>query len=191
LVNRESRCRRADSAGIFMPRLAPTDTAPPIAIFALPALNLASYHTLTNHDGGAATSAGSVRGPAEVPRWYDNSRTGVPNHAVTNKCSDLQGAVEARQKLEAQQSENQAVKKEFDGLDEEAGIYKLVGPILLKQERTEAVSAVDGRLEYIGKEITRTEDRIKELETAADNKRVELMQLQQKMQMAAQGQAAG
>lgn len=105
--------------------------------------------------------------------------------------ADLQGAVEARQKLEAQQSENQAVKKEFDGLDEDAGIYKLIGPVLLKQERTEAVSAVDGRLDYIGKEIDRTEDRIKELETAADNKRVELMQLQQKMQMAAQGQGSG
>lgn len=109
----------------------------------------------------------------------------------TDTSSDLQGAVEARQKLEAQQSENQAVKKEFDALDEEAGIYKLVGPVLLKQERTEAVSAVDGRLDFIGKEINRTEDRIKELETAADNKRVELMQLQQKMQMAAQGQASG
>jgi prefoldin beta subunit len=103
----------------------------------------------------------------------------------------LQGAVEARQKLEAQQSENEAVKKEFDGLKEDAGIYKLVGPVLLKQERTEAVSAVDGRLEYINKEINRTEDRIKELQTASDNKRVELMQLQQKMQATAQGQVSG
>jgi prefoldin beta subunit len=60
---------------------------------------------------------------------------------------------------------------------------------LLKQERPEAVSAVNGRLEYIGKEITRTEDKIKDLQTAADNKRVELLQLQQKMQ--AQGQASG
>lgn len=83
------------------------------------------------------------------------------------------------------------MKKEFDGLTEDSGIYKLVGPVLLKQERTEAVSAVDGRLEYIGKEITRTEERIKELQSAADNKRVEVMQLQQKLQMAAQGQASG
>ena len=105
--------------------------------------------------------------------------------------TDLQGAVEARQKLEAQHSENEAVKKEFDGLKDDAGIYKLVGPVLLKQDRVEAVSAVDGRLEYIGKEITRTEERIKDLQGAADNKRVELMQLQQQMQMAAQGQNSG
>lgn len=83
------------------------------------------------------------------------------------------------------------MKKEFDGLADESGIYKLVGPVLLKQDRTEAISAVDGRLEYIGKEINRTEDRIKELQTATDNKRVELMQLQQKMQMASQGQTSG
>lgn len=83
------------------------------------------------------------------------------------------------------------MKKEFDGLADESGIYKLVGPVLLKQDRTEAISAVDGRLEYIGKEINRTEDRIKELQTVTDNKRVELMQLQQKMQMAAQGQSSG
>lgn len=63
--------------------------------------------------------------------------------------------------------------------------------MLLKQERTEAVGAVDGRLEYIGNEITRTEDRIKELQSAADSKRVELMQLQQKMQMAGQAQGSG
>lgn len=83
------------------------------------------------------------------------------------------------------------MKKEFDGLPEESGIYKLVGPVLLRQDRTEAVSAVDGRLEYIGKEINRTEDRIKELQTVTDNKRVELMQLQQQMQMASQGQNSG
>lgn len=67
----------------------------------------------------------------------------------------------------------------------------MVGPVLLKQDKTEAVSAVDGRLEYIGKEIGRTEDRIKELQKSNDDKRIEVMQLQQKMQMAAQGQPAG
>lgn len=32
-------------------------------------------------------------------------------------------------------------------------IYKLVGPVLLKQDRTEAVATVNGRLEYIGGEM--------------------------------------
>ncbi|ETN43089.1 uncharacterized protein HMPREF1541_02247 [Cyphellophora europaea CBS 101466] len=121
----------------------------------------------------------------------DQQQLQVLSEALQKFQDDLQGAVEARQKLEAQQSENQAVKKEFDGLTDESGIYKLVGPVLLKQEKPEAMSAVEGRLEYIGKEMTRTEDRIKELQTAADSKRVELMQLQQKLQMAGQGQGSG
>ena len=99
--------------------------------------------------------------------------------------------MDVRQKLEAQQQENKAVKKEFNNLADENGIYKLVGSVLLKQDKTEAVSAVDGRLEYIGKEIVRTEDRIKDLQKSNDDKRVELMQLQQKVQMSAQGQANG
>jgi prefoldin beta subunit len=43
--------------------------------------------------------------------------------------------------------------QEFAGLDDDANIYKLVGPVLLKQDRTEAVLAVDGRLEFIDKEM--------------------------------------
>lgn len=66
----------------------------------------------------------------------------------------------------------------------------MVGPILLKQDRTEAVSAVTGRLDYIGKEITRTEGRIKDLQEGSNKMQVEMMQLQQKMQQAAQGSAS-
>jgi prefoldin beta subunit len=61
--------------------------------------------------------------------------------------------VEARQKLESQQQENSTVRKEFDLLDDEANIYKQIGPVLLKQDKTEAVMAVNGRLEYIEKEM--------------------------------------
>ena len=86
--------------------------------------------------------------------------------------------------MEAQQQENKAVQKEFDGLAEDAGIYKLVGPVLLKQDRTEALTSVNGRLDYIGKEITRTEGRIKELQTGGEKTQVEMMQLQQKLQQA-------
>jgi prefoldin beta subunit len=83
------------------------------------------------------------------------------------------------------------VQNEFASLAEDAGIYRLVGPVLLKQEKTEAVSTVDGRLDFIGKEIIRTETRIRELQAGSEKKRVELMQLQQRLQMAAQEQGAG
>ncbi|KIW89500.1 uncharacterized protein Z519_09656 [Cladophialophora bantiana CBS 173.52] len=121
----------------------------------------------------------------------DRSKLQAISEALQKFQDDLQTAVEARQKLEAQQQENQAVQKEFASLDDDAGIYKLVGPVLLKQDKTEAVNAVDARLDFITKEITRTEARIKELQEGSEKKRVELLQLQQKMQMAAQGQGAG
>lgn len=43
--------------------------------------------------------------------------------------------------------------KEFASLEDDANIYKLVGPVLLKQDRNEAVMAVNGRLEFIEKEM--------------------------------------
>ena len=79
------------------------------------------------------------------------------------------------------------MKKEFDGLSDDAKVFKMVGPVLLKQERSEALTAINGRLEFIAKSIKDTEDRIKELQETNDKKRMELMQLQQKMQSAAQG----
>lgn len=67
--------------------------------------------------------------------------------------TELEGLVEARQKLESQQQENKGVQSEFNQLDDESNIYKLVGHVLLKQEKTEALMAVNGRLEFIEKEM--------------------------------------
>lgn len=79
-------------------------------------------------------------------------RSYTPSNISPSK-SDLQSQVSTRQRLSSQQSENQSVAKEFSQLDSDSTIYKLVGPVLLKQERAEAVQAVDGRLEYIGGEV--------------------------------------
>jgi chaperonin cofactor prefoldin len=43
--------------------------------------------------------------------------------------------------------------QEFEKMDEEETIYKLVGPVLLKQEKIEAESTVMGRLDFIGGEM--------------------------------------
>lgn len=43
--------------------------------------------------------------------------------------------------------------QEFNKLSDDAKIYKLVGPVLLKQDTTEAKSTVDGRLDFIEKEM--------------------------------------
>ncbi|KAL3426276.1 prefoldin subunit 6 [Phlyctema vagabunda] len=102
---------------------------------------------------------------------------------------EIQTSVNSRQKLESQQQENQSVQREFASLEDEANIYKLVGPVLLKQEKTEAVLAVDGRLEFIDNEIKRVEKQIKEIEEKTDKVRMEIMQIQSETQ-AAQPQVA-
>ena len=43
--------------------------------------------------------------------------------------------------------------QEFDILDDDANIYKQIGPVLLKQDKTEAVMSVNGRLEFIDKQM--------------------------------------
>ncbi|KAI9822106.1 MAG: hypothetical protein M1832_003108 [Thelocarpon impressellum] len=104
--------------------------------------------------------------------------------------AELQITVEARQKLESQQQENKGVQKvEFARLADDAKIYKLVGPVLLKQDRSEAVLAVDGRLEFIEKEIKRIEQQIGALQETSELKKMEVYRLQTEMQQ--QQQAAG
>ncbi|EED20248.1 prefoldin subunit 6, putative [Talaromyces stipitatus ATCC 10500] len=106
-----------------------------------------------------------------------------------NLQAELESIILARQKLESQQQENQAVQQEFASLDDDSKIYKLVGPVLLKQEKSEAVMAVDGRLEFIEKEIKRIETQIQEINSKSDRKRTEIIQLQAQIQQ--QAAAAG
>ncbi|XDG05544.1 hypothetical protein ABKA04_005159 [Annulohypoxylon sp. FPYF3050] len=95
---------------------------------------------------------------------------------------ELQTAVQSQQKLEAQKQENANVQKEFERLKDGENIYKLVGPVLLKQEKVEAESTVNGRLEFIGKELERTEDQIKEIQDKIEKKKGEIIQAQAGLQ---------
>ncbi|GAA6000263.1 tubulin-binding prefolding complex subunit YKE2 [Rhodotorula paludigena] len=97
--------------------------------------------------------------------------------------------VEARQRLDAQKTENEGVKKELANLKPENTVYKQVGPVLLKQDQDEARGNVDKRLEWIEGEIKRTEANLKDLETKLESKKMELVHLQGQYQQ--QLQAAG
>ncbi|KAL2268793.1 hypothetical protein VTJ83DRAFT_3639 [Remersonia thermophila] len=103
---------------------------------------------------------------------------------------DLQEAVQSRQKLEAQKQENLGVQKEFAKLKDDETIYKLIGPVLLKQDRTDAESTVSSRLEFIEKEISRLEKHIKDIQGKMDKKKAEIIQIQSSAQAAAAAAAA-
>ncbi|TGZ83267.1 Prefoldin beta-like protein [Ascodesmis nigricans] len=97
---------------------------------------------------------------------------------------ELSDAIQARQKLESQLQENTAVQKEFSTLDEDANIYKMIGPVLVKQDKSEATMNVDKRLEFITAEIKRTETKIKDVGGKQEKKKIEIIQLQQRLQQA-------
>ncbi|VDM53683.1 unnamed protein product [Angiostrongylus costaricensis] len=69
------------------------------------------------------------------------------------KCLDREKYISDRQQLESQLTENTLVKSEFDYLDEDAKVYKLIGACLIRQDIAEARVNVEKRLEYITAEI--------------------------------------
>ncbi|CAG8536494.1 4574_t:CDS:2 [Cetraspora pellucida] len=85
--------------------------------------------------------------------------------------------VENLQKLDSQLQENEIVQKEFNLLKDDSNIYKLVGPVLIKQEKVEATENVGRRLDLIRSDIKRVDDQIKDLTEKLEKKKIEIVQL--------------
>ena len=71
-----------------------------------------------------------------------------------------------KQKMQEQKSENEMVMAEFKMLDDDANVFKLVGPILAKQDLASCKENVEKRLDFIEKEI----NRLNAMETAFQEK---------------------
>ncbi|QRV80649.1 Prefoldin subunit [Ceratobasidium sp. AG-Ba] len=101
---------------------------------------------------------------------------------------DLSTAVESRQRLDAQLNENEA---EFATLKPHNTVYKLIGPVLVKQDQEEAKSNVKKRLEYIRGEITRVESHITDLSNKSEKAKNEIVTIQAALQAKAQQSGEG
>ncbi|KAL1748537.1 Prefoldin [Schizophyllum fasciatum] len=95
---------------------------------------------------------------------------------------ELQNAVEARQRLDAQLNENDLVKKEFAQLTPDNVVYKQIGPALIKQDHAEAKSHVDTRLSFIQGEIKRVEGQLKDIQQQQERKKAEIIDIQTAIQ---------
>lgn len=82
-----------------------------------------------------------------------------------------------RQRLDAQQIENEQVAKEFGALEEGKHVYKLVGPVLMKQDTKEAQDNVKNRLERIKASIKTVEEQLGELGAKTESKKMEVCSL--------------
>merc|ERR1711860_260585 len=97
---------------------------------------------------------------------------------------DYQKSLSARQQLDAQFNENTLVKEELSLLSEDNNVYKLTGPVLIKQDLEEAKQNVQKRLDYINGEIKRQEGNLKDLDKKQDTHRENINKLQQQFQQA-------
>eukprot|EP00052_Salpingoeca_macrocollata_P016198 m.129867 g.129867 ORF g.129867 m.129867 type:complete len:167 (+) comp19959_c0_seq4:843-1343(+) len=93
-----------------------------------------------------------------------------------------------REQYETQLHENQLVKKELELLEEGDDVFKLVGPVLIKQDLEEAKGNVNKRIEYISAEIERQEKQIKDVEDKQEKIKEHCIKLQKALQAEQQKQ---
>lgn len=134
-------------------------------------------------------------GKAPLRRAPQNGRVGRALRAIQKKLQgelekyqqlqkDLSKSVAARQKLEAQLTENNIVKEELELLDDTNTIFKLLGPVLVRQDMEDARVTVAKRLQYITGEIKRYEQQMQEMEKRSEQQRELLARLQHDFQRA-------
>uniref|UniRef100_A0A6U2E918 Prefoldin n=1 Tax=Micromonas pusilla TaxID=38833 RepID=A0A6U2E918_MICPS len=83
---------------------------------------------------------------------------------------DLSRNMNSRRQFAHQYSENDLVHKELERLDNDAKVYKLIGPALIRQDKVEAISNVAKRMGFIEHETSRLDNAIKGLESKQDGK---------------------
>ena len=71
------------------------------------------------------------------------------------------------------------VLSEFNLLSPDASIFKLVGPILAKQDIGESKANVQKRVEYIAKEIQRMDQLETDFQSKVEERRKDIMKLQE------------
>ncbi|XP_020630214.1 prefoldin subunit 6-like [Orbicella faveolata] len=95
---------------------------------------------------------------------------------------DMTKLVSTRQQLDAQLNENKVVQEELDVIEPDGNVYKLMGPVLVKQDLEEAKQTVLKRIEYITAEIKRNDVNIKDVEKKRGASQEILTKLQQQYQ---------
>ncbi|GAY35138.1 hypothetical protein CUMW_014510 [Citrus unshiu] len=96
---------------------------------------------------------------------------------------------QVRKKYTIQLGENELVLKELGLLNEGANVYKLIGPVLVKQDLAEANANVRKRIEYISAELKRLDATLQDLEEKQNSKKEAIFKVQQRIQSLQAGKA--
>jgi prefoldin beta subunit len=108
-------------------------------------------------------------------------------NALSKIQKDISKNHQVRKQYIVQLGENELVLKELDLLKEDANVYKLIGPVLVKQDLAEARANVNKRIEYISAELKRLDGILRDFENKQNSKKESIMKLQQKIQGAQVG----
>ncbi|EDW70823.1 probable prefoldin subunit 6 [Drosophila virilis] len=93
--------------------------------------------------------------------------------------------VKQRALLESQLNENKCVLDELNLLGPDNKVYKLFGPVLVKQELEDSRQNVGKRIEYISKELKSSTDTLENMEKDMLKHREAVSKYQQQWQVAA------
>ena len=83
--------------------------------------------------------------------------------------------------FENKKNENNIVKSELALLDGDDVVYKLIGPILVQQDTSEAKMQVDSRIEIINKEIHKLEKNYQTNSKNMEKKKKKIADIQAKL----------
>ena len=100
------------------------------------------------------------------------------NECIEKEQSKIRVAIS---NYENKKTENNIVKKELALLDDEDVVYKLIGPILVQQETSDAKIQVDSRIEMINKEINKLEKNYQTNTKKIEANRQKLGEIQSKL----------
>ncbi|ALC44643.1 CG7770 [Drosophila busckii] len=93
--------------------------------------------------------------------------------------------VKQRAMLESQLNENKCVLDELNLLGADNKVYKLFGPVLVKQELEDSRQNVGKRIEYISKELNSSNNTLESMEKDMHKHREAVSKYQQQWQVAA------
>ncbi|KAJ1690952.1 hypothetical protein LUZ63_015107 [Rhynchospora breviuscula] len=110
-------------------------------------------------------------------------------NALSKIQKDISKNHQVRKQYTIQMGENELVLKELELLKEDANVYKLIGPVLVKQDLAEAKANVRKRIEYISAELKRLDGILRDFENKQNSKKESIMKLQQKIQSVQAGKA--
>jgi len=96
--------------------------------------------------------------------------------------SDLAKSLEGKRSSMESQHENEMAMKEFELLEEDANVYQMIGPVLVKKDLVEAKEHVKARLNRIKDDIKSRDKMEEDLQSKIQKKTEGLVKRQQEMQ---------